>query len=373
LLSAFIALNKKGDLLCYAHGDPESRELGLTRRMVQDLKIKHLVQPIDGSLYELEEMQRGFSRTEVVNPLWHCAGRRLAAEGMACVSAGVIGEVIGGRHGRHWPFLPISEWDKMKFVTSYFMQYHRNRANKTNQDLGVFYDMLHLDRLRKPWYVHPEFWNALPNLKEEIHAANEEFVRRLERRGVVNVEKLCEAFTAEYHGAQMLMQQLLSCRSHLNVCIPFGDQALWHLTSRIPLSFKIVHSLQQALLRKHAPGLLNYPNAAAYINSRLPIPVLEMLRVTRKAAAAINWKISRLSHYRYKPQANAWSNFVALADSPALQNMADDLRCDLFDKQAIQKGVRFKIAQTRSEPTMDALNALQAQMSGIYTVDLMLR
>jgi len=373
LLSAFMQLDETANLLCYTHGDLKSREISITKQIVKDLGTKHHLEPIDGNMYNLKELQRGFNRTEVVNPPWLRAGARLAEAGIDCVSAGVIGEVIGGRHGRHWPMLPISEWDKISFVTSHFLRYRRNYMSKYVNDLNFFYDFLRLDNISKPWYVQSEYWNTIPNIKEEMNADMEEFVHRLKTRGVENVDKLIEAYTAECFGVQMLTPQLLSCRAHLNIAIPFADQELYDLTSRIPLSFKIVHSLQQALLHYKESKLLKYPNAAAFFNSKLPIPILEVSRVFRKMFESIAWKISRVTHGRYKPKTLGWSNYEALSNSQALQNIADDLKCDMLDKDAIKNGILFKISQVKTNPSMYPLSALHNQMISIYTTDLMLR
>jgi asparagine synthetase B (glutamine-hydrolysing) len=373
LLSAFRQLNEDVNLLCYTHGDLKSREISITKQMVEDLGIKHHLEPIDGNMYNLNELQRGFNRVEVVNPPWLRAGARLAEAGVDCVSAGVIGEVIGGRHGRHWPMLPISEWDKIRFVIPYFLHFRSNRMSKSNKDISCFYDLLNSDDINKPWYLRSEYWDAIPNIKEEMDADLEEFVRRLKVRGVENVDKIFEAYTAEYFGAHMLTPQLLTCRAHLNISIPFADQELLNLTSRIPLSFKILHSLQQALLHYKEPNLLKYPNAAAFFNSKLPVHILELSRLFRKKFESIAWKISRVTHGHYKPKSLGWSNYEALSNSQALQNIADDLKSDMLDKNAIKNGILFKIAQIKTNPTMYPLSAMHNQMIDIYAADLMLK
>ena len=374
LLSVFQELNETDNLLCYTHGDLKSREISITKQMVEDLGINHHLEAIDGDMYDLQDLQRGFDRVEnVVHAHWHRAGVRLAEAGIECVSAGVLGEVIGGRHGMHWPMLPISERDKIAIVTSHLLRFRRNRPSKNSKDISSFYDCLHLDKINKPWYVRSEYWNNIPGIKEEMYADMEEFVHRLKARGIENVEKVFEAYTAEYFGSQYLTPQLLSCRADLNIAILFADQELYDLTSRIPLTFKIVHSLQQAILRGFSSELLRYPNAAAFLNSKLPIPILEVSRILRKLFESMSWKICRATNGRYKPKPTGWATFESLGNCQALKNIADNLYCDMIDKNEIQNRLKSRLYQKKPDQSMYTWNSAQNQMMKIYTTDLMLK
>ena len=375
LLSIFQEINEIPNLFCYTHGDLKSREIIITKQIINDMGIYHHLEPLDGNMFDLQDLQRGFDRVEnVVHPHWHRAGAILVKAGVDCVTAGVLGEVIGGRHGMHWPMLPISEWDKISFVSSHLLRIRNNRSSKNSRDISSFYDYLHLDKINKPWYVQSEYWNSIPDIKEEMYADMEEFVQRLKARGVEKVEKVFEAYTAEYFGSQYLTPQLLSCRADLNIAIPFADQELYNLTSRIPLTFKIVHSLQQAILRCYDSELLQYPNAAAFFNSKIPIPVMEVSRVFRKLFESISWKICRITNGRYKPTPTGWSTFSCLRNSPALLNIADNLKCNtIIDQNAIQNRVKSGLSRTEPDKSMYTWNAGQNQIMKIYTTDLMLK
>ena len=374
LLAVFRELDETSSLLCYTHGDLKSREINIAKQMYEDMGINYHLEPLDGNMFDLQVLQRGFDRVEnVVFPHYHRAGIMLAEAGIDCACAGVLGEVIGGRHGMHWPMLPISEWDKISFVTSHLFRPRRNHTIKNNKDISIFYDFLHLDKINKPWYVRSEFWNTITNIKEEMYSDMEEFVHRLKARGVDNIDKLLEAYTAEYFGAHYLTPQLLSCRSDINVTIPFADQELLELTSRIPLAFKIVHTLQQAILRYYNSELLRYPNAAAFFNSKIPIPVLEVSRVFRKLFESMSWKICRVTNGRYKPTPTGWSTFSCLRNNPALLNIADNLSCDMIDKNEIQNRMKRGLSQIEPQKSMYAWNAAQNQIMKIYTTDLMVK
>jgi hypothetical protein len=169
------------------------------------------------------------------------------------------------------------------------------------------------------------------------------------------------------------MLQLLSCRADVNIAIPFADQELYYLTSKIPFTFKIIHSLQQAILRCYDSEILRYPNAAAFFNSKIPIPALELSRVLRKLFESISWKICRATNGRYKPTPSGWATFECLGKSKALLNIADNLKCDLIDKKKVQNRLSGGLSQTKPHKSMYTWNAAQNQIMKIYTVDLMLR
>jgi hypothetical protein len=221
--------------------------------------------------------------------------------------------------------------------------------------------------------LQSEFWESIPTLKDDTCADLEKFFNRQKTRGVKNLEKIIEAYTAEYFGAQMLTPQILNCRANTNIAIPFADQELYCLTSKIPMSHKILHSLQQAIIRTRAPELLDYPNSAAFFNSKLPIPLMEVSRVARKLTESISWKISGITGGRYNPKTLAWNNYERLGKSQALQNMAENLKCNMFDKNTIMNGINLRISQIETNPYMYPLNAMQSKITMIYNVDLMLR
>jgi hypothetical protein len=373
LLALFRQLDENGNIVCYTHGDLKSREIQIAKQIYEDTGISYHLEPIAGEMFDLHSLKRGFERTEnVVFPHYHRAGYWLAKNGVDCASAGVLGEVIGGRHGRHWPMLPISEWDKIRFVTSHLLHLSKDRSNKNGEDIDCFYKFLNLEKIKKPWYLREEWWNLIPAVKDEMYADMEEFLIRLRKRGVENLEKLIEAYTAEYFGSQYLTTQLLSCRSDVNVAIPFADQELFYYTSGIPLRLKIVHSLQQALLLQYDSELLRYPNAAAFFNSKIPIPALEVSRVFRKLFESLSWKICRFTKGNYKPTPTGWSTFDCLGKSQALLIIADSLKCGLFNKDIIHERLFNGVMQTKPHKSMYTWNAAQNQIMKIYTTDLML-
>lgn len=372
LLSAFLKLNKANNLLCYTHGDLKSREISIAKQIVGDLGIDHHLESFHGDMWDLQALQQAFDRVEsVVTPYWNRAGIRLAEAGVDCVCAGVLGEIIGGRHGKE--ILLKSEWKKIYYVISHLLRIRSNTTSQNSNDASSFYDFLSLDHIDKPWYVRSEYWKTIPNMKEDMYAAMEEFVHRLKARGVENVDKLIEAYTAEHLGAQNLTAQLLCCRANVNIAIPYGDQELFNLTSRIPLSFKYIHSLVQATLRHNGYNLLRYPNAATlFFNSKVPTHVLEVTRVLRKLSENMSWKICRITQGRYKPKSMAWGNLECLRNSKALQNIVDNLTIDMLDKDKIKNVIKSQLSQIETNKSMFSLYNLSVQIMRAYNTELML-
>jgi len=374
LLAVLRELNKMSSLLCYTHGDLKSRELKLAKKIYQKLAIQNHFEALDSQMFNLSEIKRGFDCTENVTfPHYLWAGERLAEKGIDCAIAGVLGEVVGGRHGFHWPMLPISEQEKISFVVPFLLNFPGKNDSKNGKDLADIYNILKPDNIRKPWYLKSDFWDSIGNIREEYYADMEEFTARLRKRGVENINKIAEAFTTEYFGSFYLTPQLLSSRTRINVTIPFADQEFYELTSKIPLSHKIVHTLQQAILKKYDSDLLRYPNAAAFLTSKFPIPVLEISRVIRKVYESISWKMCQVTRGRYKPDPTGWSTFSCLRQSTALLDIAEDLRNHLIDKNEIQRKIKIGLSRNGPDQSMYTWNASQNQLMKIYTTDLMLR
>ena len=98
----------------YSHGDINGRELSIVKQIFKALNINVHLEPLESSMYDLETLQKGFDRVEnVVHAFWHRAGVRLSEAGVDCVSSGIFGEVIAGRHGMGYL---IRGWDRKRFV-----------------------------------------------------------------------------------------------------------------------------------------------------------------------------------------------------------------------------------------------------------------
>ena len=358
----------KSNLIAYSHGDLESRELYITSKIYKNSELRHLLIPLDNSLYDLQTLQRGFDRVEnVIFPHWLRAGVKLEEIGVKCVSAGIFGEVIGGHYNKS---RSLSDLGKALFVASKLLNLDRILTNrKNNKELNNIYNFFSLKSLDRPWYIKADFWESIQSVKDDINADIKKFIRRIESRGVKNTEQLVEAYITESRGSHCIAPQLLTCRSNLNISYVFGDKELLDLASQIPLSLKINNSLSQAILYRYANDLLNYPMGAILVSARKPIIVQEATRILRKSLGQVSQQRFFFLHNYFKPKIFGWDNFDFLRDGKVVQELLNDIRNDIFDKNSINNFIQKRVKFEQKAHMFNISNQLMA----IYTTDLMLR
>ena len=101
----------------------------------------------------------------------------------------------------------------------------------------------------------------------------------------------------------------------------------------------------------------------------LPIPVQEASRAARVVLERVHRAIARRSGGRVAPLRLGWVNFEFLRSGRALGSILDDLRAEMWDREAI----RGRITQAADPDGGIATHPLSDQMMKIYTSDLMLR
>ena len=354
----------------YSHGDINGRELSIVKQVFEALGMNLHLEPLESSMYDLETLQKGFDRVEsVVHAFWHRAGVRLSEAGVDCVSAGIFGEVIGGRHGMGYL---LRGWNLKRFMAPRLFGSRSKLASKDKTDSPNVYELLCARKFQKPWYVRSEYWNAIPNINEEINADIEKSIDRYKRRGINNAYQLLEAWTAEYLGAHARGTQLLSCRAHLDIAIPHADQEFFCLASQIPISLKIPDIIDQALLQQHAPELLHFPVAAILVPAKFPIAVQEITRLIRQMITTVSWKTAVATRCLLRPKFFGWDNFEFLRDGKAFNAVANDLKSDIADKNAILERIN-KLSSIKWKQSVDYMQSFNYVMMQIYSTDLMLR
>jgi hypothetical protein len=354
----------------YSHGDINGRELSIVKQIFEALDINLSLEPLESSMYDLDTLQKGFDRVEnVVQPFWHKAGARLSEAGVDCVSSGIFGEVIGGRHGMG--FL-LEGWNKTRFIVPRLFGSRSKLVSKDKTDSPSVYELLRARDFKKPWYVRSEYWDAIPNINEEIDADIEKSIHRYTRRGINNAYQLLEAWTAEYLGAQARGTQLLSCRAHLNIAIPHADQEFFCLASQIPISLKIPDIITRALLQDHAPELLHFPTAAVLVPAKFPVAVQEITRSVRQMIETVSWKTAVVTRCVLRPKCFGWDNFEFLRDGNVFHAVVNDLKSDIVDKNAMFERIN-KLGSIKWEQSVDYMQGFNYVMMQIYSTDLMLR
>lgn len=361
LLAAALKAPHAGSLSCYSHGDPLGRELRLVQGICESTGVRSHLEAIDDDVLHVPSIQRGFDRVETaVFPHWHRAGRILRERETVVVTGGVHGEILGGHYG------PPAVQGGTARVLSLLALLLDARQTLTREQVR---DHLRLQSLGRHWYLDRDFEESISDRLDRLNHERARAIDRLEARGVRDPARLVEAFLAEHRGTQYVSAQLLSCRSSLDVAVPFGQHQLFRLSTRLPLQLKVHNRFNQQFLRRHSPTLLRFPLAATVVSAGAPILLQEISRAVRRVYEATGWKAHYASGGRLPHPRLGWLNFEFLRGGRSLRRMVDDLQAGFWDVDALYRAVsaiETGDATVRPHPIFD-------QLCKIYTVDLMLR
>jgi asparagine synthetase B (glutamine-hydrolysing) len=335
LLSALREADAISWVRAYSHGDQESREMRIIAGLADRTGVRLRREAQREDLYDLDSLRDWNERTEtILFPHWHLAGRNLRDDGVGSVFSGVYGEIMGGHYG---PAMLVSGREKVASVLSSLS----GRAPAAQ--VGAAAGRRAIERFveRKlaglPRSFSEGFRGAIaaqaPTLRQDLAVD----LDRLERRGVTAGDQLVEAFVAEHRGTQYINAQMLSMRAYVDVAMPFTDRALLALTSRLPLPDKIQNAMHRRLLRLHGRDLLRDGTAATALPADAPIVFQEFARAWRWTWETAAWKTYWRTRGRIGPPRVGWCNYEFLRRSPALVRVVDDLRDDLWDRDALRR------------------------------------
>lgn len=354
-------------LLGYSHGDVLGRELEIARRVCQSVSVPFKAQPIDDATFDLELLNRGFARTETVTfPHWHRAGALLSELGMDSVSAGVYGEVLGGHYG----VAMLLGGRAKALAVGRMLLGLAARRNKTGPSTEAVADLLRIRESGRNWYLSKDFWSSLEQPVDALNADIEAELRRLAARGVVDPDKLVEAFISENRGAQFICSQILSCRAHLNVAAPFADHDVMQYASQVPIEVKIHNRMNHRMTQRYARALLRFPLAATLLPASMPVLLLEASRLARVVLAAGHWKVHLMTKGMVGVPRLSWVNFEFLRSGKSLQAISEGLHSPIWDRGAITDKIG-KLAHSRRNEPSNYMHAVANQMMIICTADLM--
>jgi hypothetical protein len=347
LLAAALSRLPSQNILAYCHGRKDCLEVRLAREICDSLAITFHNEPLRLTTTDLELLKVGFTRTEtVLFPEWHRAGQFLSSLGIDTVSSGVLGEMVGGHYSRTMLYGGAQK------LVSFVMQ-----TIGQNGSLNRILNALTFKDLVKPWYVHPEVWGNIDELRTTMNEDIKATFKRYINRGIESADQLVEAFITEHRGSQYIVSQMLSCRAYIDVSIPFAERDVFLQASRIPISAKFHNALNRRLLRRHNPKILRFRTAAAPVPASLPILVQEFSRLLRHFAERSN-HMSTI----------AWYDWDFLRNDTVLYSIVDDLKMDLWKKERIYE----KIANLRINHA-EPVGTLLQRLLVIYTADLMMR
>jgi hypothetical protein len=178
-----------------------------------------------------------------------------------------------------------------------------------------------------------------------------------------------ESTRTEHLGFNSISSQILSCRSFIDVAIPFADRNLMNIVSNLTFKERIHNSLSRRLILAYAPELGNYPTASTLISGKFPILLQEFTRFIKRMHEDLKW----LRYYKAKDIAilpnTDYMNLEELRQNTVLRDIADDLRHPLLDKKKIHSALNaFLKYDAKIKGRIFAF-----QFKKIYTIDLLSR
>ena len=358
LLAAGMASRNTENFKAYAHGDISCREIEIVSRICKDSGTRLFKQALSSEMYSPERLQENLNLTEnVVFPHWHFAGERAKDLGIQQITAGVYGEAFGGHYGPPWLLHGSA---KIISVGKYLLNLHRSHSDKpkTNDARNETAALLKIASLKKLWFISDDYWDSYAN--EILQQYNQDIDNTLlnyQQRGIETTENYIEAYTTEQRGAQYINAQLLSCRHHADICLPFADRSFIEFATRLPFETKVHNKLNQAVIKSIAPELLNYPMAATLLTAKHSIINQEASRAARKALELGLWKIHKLSKGRIEEPRLGWPNFQFLAEGDTIMDIIDSLEQPYWDKNKMKTWVNNR-NNTDYHPLSDMLMKL---------------
>jgi hypothetical protein len=370
LVAAISSRSRKAPLVGYFHGHLKSRELEITKEILANCRIPIRIEGEDSEAYTERSLLPSFARTEsVLFPNWLHAGTLLAAAGVQSVSAGVLGEVSGGHYG---PAMMLTGWRQAVHVGSHLLHIDQSIPSWLGTDIEGFEGVLNsllLRQLEKPWYIRQDYWEAFGNVLPQINADIESDLRRIAERGSQTADQLVEAFMTETRGCQWIGQQLLSCRSALDVANLYGDREVHEVASSIPYREKIYNKFTQTVLRKYAPLTLKASTAATLVPANQWIVIQEGTRIVRRLHDDAFLRLRAFSKGRFDGVHSGWLDFEFMRDGKLLHALADSLKSDFIDR----KRVADFIDRIASYDYRDDLWRATQRFMRVMSTDLMFR
>ena len=371
LLASHRADECREPLVCYSHGDLDSREMTIARRLCVASGLPGWEEPLTSAAYNQALIDALFSRVESgQHPHWLHAGRLLAEEGTKTVIAGSYGEVMGGHLGRA---VMNRGARKILAVAGDMTGMAAKRDEKRGIDLTAMRQMLFPLGQEKPWYLAEEVWNQVPKLREELREDVDWELRRLMNRGVSTDGQVLDAFMTEHYISQCCNEQSLSTRASTGVSLPFAAKEILSLATRIPMNMRIQNTLNRLIVKKNAPDLATIPTAATLVRADAPIVLQEASRLVRRHVDNARWRMHSVSKGLLPYPRTSWWQLEFLRDGVLFNRLLDDLAVDIWDLKEIRGRVE-RNAQTQVRFHWRSSTALLSQhILRISSVDRLLR
>src|SRR5574337_90224 len=187
----------------------------------------------------------------------------------------------------------------------------------------------------------------------------------IEKLGTETREQLIEAFVALTRGSRFINQQILSCRTDLDVALPFTDLDLLTLASQIPQHAKFHNTISRRLLQRYGPLLLHFTTGATLVPASMPIVFQEASRVIRTLHDNVYRTLSRFTKGSIGPSRSDFLGLHFLRTGTAFRKILDDLRLDIWDRVAIELSIK-NVAEHKEATTTSLVN-ISSNFLTMYT------
>lgn len=287
------------------------------------------------------------------------------SRGVTALAAGVLGEVLGGHYGLG---MLLHGRAKMTTVLRGLLGWKPDADVEAHLDRG----WERVERLlrpvwqRRPYYLTEDYWLGGAQAREDGVADVHASLNAIRSRGIESPLQALEVYITETRGAQYICAQLMCCRSHVEVVLPFGDRELLEASYSVPLSGRLHNLLNRTMLRRNAPELLIPPLAATFAPAGSPLLVQESGRFVRHTLERLLWSLHFRSSGRVPRPRFSWVDFQWLRYSDLLARLVERLRLDIWDRDALHRRIKDLRSGGWPHPAHPMLDILLR----ITTVDL---
>ena len=356
LLAAGIAAHKLDNFKAYTHGDIASRELGIVDRICEFTGVDLIKQELSSEMYKTDFLRSNLGYTEnIVFPHWHWAGEIAKDLDIQQVAAGIYGESFGGHYG---PPAILHGADKIVSVGKYLLKIRRSKHRETSYKedaLNAASLLLRIPSIQKPWFISDDYWGScIQDVSKLINNDIDNLLLDYQQRGINTPEDYIEAFITEQRGTQYITAQLLSCRHHVDICLPYADRQYLEFSAHLPFEKKVHNILNKAVIKSLAPDLLRHPMAATLLPAKYPIICQETSRAARKLLETGLWSAHKISQGLIKEPRMSWVNFQFLSEGNTINEIIDSLHHPYWDKNKM-RSYTSNMQHTSMHPISDML------------------
>ncbi len=356
------------ELLCYTHGDLQSRELELVAQLAQISKTALHCEPITSEMFSAGNLgEYTLTAETALFPHWFAAGKRLRALGVSVAQSGVFGELLGGHYGRSMVLHGLS---KMGSVAQELLGLSGRSANMPAASLAK---LILGQQPFVPWFVSTAGvdQNAVPaeaEIAAECLSQVAASIAEYTATGLSEVNELIEWFITEHRGAQYIAAQARSLQPHVALSLPFIMPGVVKLVRRFAFAERVHNSLNRRLLMRFYPELLRLPLASTLVAATEPPTILELSRLARRMSDSMQRQLNRNFPSLVRPLRRSWVNYDFMANGHEITAICESLQQPWWNFQ----GIEAVIAAIKAGKYPYSLHPVTEVLLKMYTVDRLL-